>query len=492
RSDGARERRAEGRRLRRGRRSPRERRREAGARVGGARTERDRGLRHLRQAIRGGDVGRRDLGVRSDEAEGRHSERPPPRDGPRSWLGDPRGPRRGAAEGEPRGLLDASANLPAGAAGPALGARGDVARSGRKSQKPVRLGRRRRARGGRRRELRRDGRDLEPRRNGVVRMARGIQRSRDLRRTGPHRHALRTPRVRWRRTAAGVHRGGQDLVASSGARALRDRGRRGGARSRRRRRQSSLRGAHFGRRVALDRGGRGARGSPRFDALVRHAGSRPRRVAAVRRAGGRHRGGSHRRSVASRRWGTLRDPAVTPRRAAVHRWRRGLLALALAGTSQCGSRVVDAVDLGQTPDAGPFLIWPNASHGANSDPWLVAHHDSLVEMQPRVLVLDFYDHLDTQAAEQQVHAKIDAIAESSRYHGYADSSASAFLEYSLVKLVDLTDHPPPPNATFESSALLPTDASGAFDTSALFTAAFAANYGYPDPAHPSQSLTLCQ
>jgi hypothetical protein len=169
-----------------------------------------------------------------------------------------------------------------------------------------------------------------------------------------------------------------------------------------------------------------------------------------------------------------------------------LLALALAGTSQCGSRVVDAVDLGQTPDAGPFLIWPNASHGANSDPWLVAHHDSLVEMQPRVLVLDFYDHLDTQAAEQQVHAKIDAIAESSRYHGYADSSASAFLEYSLVKLVDLTDHPPPPNATFESSALLPTDASGAFDTSALFTAAFAANYGYPDPAHPSQSLTLCQ
>ena len=173
-------------------------------------------------------------------------------------------------------------------------------------------------------------------------------------------------------------------------------------------------------------------------------------------------------------------------------WRRWLPLALVAATAHCGSRVVDAVDLGQTPDAGPFLIWPTSSHGANSDPWLVAHHDSLVEMQPRVLVLDFYDHLDAEQAEAQVRAKIAAIAVSSRYHGYADPSAFAFLSYSLVKIVDLTDHPPPPNAPFESSALLPTDATGAFDASALFSASFAANYGYPDPDRPSGSLTLCQ
>jgi hypothetical protein len=107
-------------------------------------------------------------------------------------------------------------------------------------------------------------------------------------------------------------------------------------------------------------------------------------------------------------------------------------------------------------------------------------------------VLDFYNYLDVQQAQQRVQATIDAIAESSRYHGYSDPTAMAFLNYSIVKVVDLTDHPPPPTSTFESSTLLPTDASGGFDMSALFAPAFAAYYGFPDPGHPSQSLTLCQ
>jgi hypothetical protein len=168
-----------------------------------------------------------------------------------------------------------------------------------------------------------------------------------------------------------------------------------------------------------------------------------------------------------------------------------LLATALA-TAHCGQRVVDAVDLGEGADGGAFTVWPTASHGANSDPWLVAHHDSLVAIQPRVLVLDFYDHLDLQAAEQQVQTRISALAAGSRYHGYADPAAPAFLSYSLVKVIDLTDHPVPPNSAFESSALLPVDASGAFDGSALFTPSFAAHYGFPDPADPAQPLTLCQ
>jgi hypothetical protein len=172
--------------------------------------------------------------------------------------------------------------------------------------------------------------------------------------------------------------------------------------------------------------------------------------------------------------------------------RRVLPCLGLLATVHCGSRVIDAVDLGRTADGGALVMWPTPSHGANSDPWLVANHDNIAAMQPRLLVLDFYDHMDLQQATQQVLAKIEAIAASSRYHGYSDPTAPAFLNYSLVKVVDLTDHPPPPNSAFESSTLLPVDASGAFDASALFTQAFAAHYGIPDPTTPSRDLTLCQ
>ncbi len=181
----------------------------------------------------------------------------------------------------------------------------------------------------------------------------------------------------------------------------------------------------------------------------------------------------------------------------IARWARPCwslpVGLLVAATAHCGSRVVDAVDLGQTSDGGPLLIWPTPSHSANSDPWLVSHHDDLVEMQPRVIVLDFYDYLDVQQAQQKVTATIDAISAGSRYHGYADSTAFAFLNYTIVKFIDLTDHPPPANYMYEASTLLPVDPSdGTFDASALFKQAFAAYYGYPDPGNPSQYLTLCQ
>lgn len=167
-------------------------------------------------------------------------------------------------------------------------------------------------------------------------------------------------------------------------------------------------------------------------------------------------------------------------------------ALLIAMTADCGSRVIDAVDLGQAPDGGALSIWPTAAHGANSDPWLATNHDSIVEMQPRLLVLDFYNDMDLQQAQQQVLQKIDAIAESSRYHGYSDPTAFAFLNYVIIKMVDFTDHPPPATWPFESSTLLPTDSTGAFDAGALFTTSFAHNYGFSDPGNPSQSLTLCQ
>src|SRR6202011_3262255 len=104
--------------------------------------------------------------------------------------------------------------------------------------------------------------------------------------------------------------------------------------------------------------------------------------------------------------------------------------------AHCGTRVIDAVDLldagdtssdtggatasdaGMGADAG--LIWPNPTSSKNSDPWLVAHHDSITEMQPRVLVLDYYNPWSLNQAEQLAMGRIDAILEASRYHGYAD------------------------------------------------------------------------
>jgi hypothetical protein len=153
-------------------------------------------------------------------------------------------------------------------------------------------------------------------------------------------------------------------------------------------------------------------------------------------------------------------------------------------------------------DGGGLTTWPNATSSANSDPWLVANHDRLTQMKPRLLVVDFYDGPAEPAdagststvpdPRQLAQAQIDAIADGSRFHGYADASSPAFLNYELVKLVDLTDHPRPAGWPYVSSTNLPIDSTGAFDPSQLYTQSFANYYGFPDPNNPSRNLTLCE
>ncbi len=199
-----------------------------------------------------------------------------------------------------------------------------------------------------------------------------------------------------------------------------------------------------------------------------------------------------------------------------HAGSRALVALAgaagaLGSLEQCATRTVDAVDRGPTPhvagtppptlpsapgpDAGGATVWPNALHASNSDPWIVSHHDDIAEMQPRVLVLQFYNFpsgIGTQETETIAQSQIDAIADASRYHGYSDATAPVFLQYDLLKIVDLSDHPPPANWQYVSSTQLPVDSSGAFDTNALFTESFAVHYGFIDPSASSRYLTLCE
>ena len=143
------------------------------------------------------------------------------------------------------------------------------------------------------------------------------------------------------------------------------------------------------------------------------------------------------------------------------------------------------------PDDDPSTVWPSALHAANSDPWLARHHDQLTEMHPRLLVLNFHNPLPGDALLPSVQLEIEALAEGSRYHGYADPAAPAFLRYELVQIIDFTDAEVPADWPYDSSTRLPVDALGQFVPEVLFTSEFAQQMQVPDPEAPGQNLDLC-
>ena len=166
-----------------------------------------------------------------------------------------------------------------------------------------------------------------------------------------------------------------------------------------------------------------------------------------------------------------------------------------------GSR--DAAEAGASGDASCAAdapssptVWPNCISSANSDPWLVQHHDRLTAIRPRLLLLHFFNPWNKAQAEDWAALQIRALREGSRYHAYADPNAPAFLEYQIARTIDLTDNPPPPPTTWDypSSTRLPVTAEGAFDTAALFTQKFADDMGAQGFADTSQprNLTLCE
>jgi hypothetical protein len=176
---------------------------------------------------------------------------------------------------------------------------------------------------------------------------------------------------------------------------------------------------------------------------------------------------------------------------------RTLLVAVVSGLAACGGGS-GSMDGGGQPDlAPPPLVWPNAESAANSDPWIVAHHQELREMHPRVLALNFVNgrtNADMEALIGQIFA---GLKEGSRYHGYTDPAAPPFLIYEIAKSVDLTDHPPPANYQFHNSTLYPRKSASStdywhFDYAALFNQQFADYYGFVDPQDASHYLTLCE
>jgi hypothetical protein len=162
-----------------------------------------------------------------------------------------------------------------------------------------------------------------------------------------------------------------------------------------------------------------------------------------------------------------------------------LIMVASLGATGC-TRIVDAVTPTGTiatcapqstdPECAP-TPWPTAGHTANSDPWLVTHNQVITSMSPQVLVLNFdngQSHAETLAYAKQVAA---ALAAGSMYHGYSDSTAPAFLSYTITEVVDLTDSSTPGTV----SGNTPVTSTGAFDPTPLFSdPRFPPFYGYSD------------
>lgn len=143
-----------------------------------------------------------------------------------------------------------------------------------------------------------------------------------------------------------------------------------------------------------------------------------------------------------------------------------------------------------------LTIWPNKTCFRASEPWLIENHTRIRKMQPRVLVLNFANDVEMSAIKDQTEKFIKALAESSRYHGYQDPKAPAFLEYQVVKYVDLRDKQPPPEEVKSSSSLMPVLPSKPDDMwcdyNQFFNEKYAKLYGFEDPTKPGRHLTLTE
>jgi hypothetical protein len=142
------------------------------------------------------------------------------------------------------------------------------------------------------------------------------------------------------------------------------------------------------------------------------------------------------------------------------------------------------------------LGWPNAASAASSDPWLAEHHAEIRRLRPRVLALNFVNHKGMDQMRAQLGQVVSALAEGSRYHGYANAAAPSFLQYEIAYAVDLRDPAPPTGWPYRNSTLYPrenpVEGGWGFDYERLFTAEFAQRYDIRDPADPARRLGLCE
>ncbi len=153
-----------------------------------------------------------------------------------------------------------------------------------------------------------------------------------------------------------------------------------------------------------------------------------------------------------------------------------------------------AVLVSQPPpdDPADMAEWPNVASRANSDPWIAENHGRIRVMRPRLLVLNFCNNIEMGEALRQVKAIIVAVREGSRYHGYRNVEAPAFLEYAIYRIVDARD-PDRKTGNGRRAPVKPavTDTRAInCDYGGFFSAALAEVIGVRDPAPPHRFLRL--
>lgn len=136
-------------------------------------------------------------------------------------------------------------------------------------------------------------------------------------------------------------------------------------------------------------------------------------------------------------------------------------------------------------------VWPNRLSRSNGDAWIVKNHDRIEKMNPRVLVLNFSNEHTRAHLDAQVRQFMAAIAESSRFHGYAEPKAPVFLQYELFKFVDLRDTD---RNQYDSRKIPVHDKNRKtginFNYGSLFSEALAREYGVRDPRDAKRFLRL--
>ena len=157
-----------------------------------------------------------------------------------------------------------------------------------------------------------------------------------------------------------------------------------------------------------------------------------------------------------------------------------------------------AAEDGTWPDYTKDLtVWPNVKSKANSDPWIVKHHDIIRRLEPRVLVLNFANDFDIPKMEAKTNRLIKALAEGSRYHGYKDPEAPAVLNYRIFKYVDLKDTVPPKGREHKNGKRFPklpgwSGKGQNCDYGRFYTDEFTALYEVKDPRNPEKNLSLAE
>ncbi len=179
-------------------------------------------------------------------------------------------------------------------------------------------------------------------------------------------------------------------------------------------------------------------------------------------------------------------------------WRARCCAMGLCLVAACATLLADET-AATKPALAPvglsddLTVWPNKTSYRNSDDWLWQNHDRIRRMAPRVIVLNFANDVDMAAIRKQTSRFVDVFAEATRYHGYDNPDAPVFMEYDVIRYVDLRDEPPQRTKQRKSSRMptQPPDASRIeIDYGAFFTDDFAPHLGFRDPRDESRHLNL--